>query len=1802
MTNWSQDGAPSFNRPELVRFDSLRDSKDLGAITDIKAHLSGFIGAEAGSQSLFFSFQLLAPGAIQVQTVTGSKWTARFVSASLRSESGSIGLDDRGNARGVDIVNSIDADEALAPFPPGKYTVVVSCSQWQSTPFELVLRVNPTTRLHANLAGRGGLGQYTRLRVAVARLSGALTGLGQLRAPGSGLFSGRRDRPLVGGFLAGRGALTGKLSVREPLRSLSGAFLAGRGGLGASTVVSNNLGPRMWASRLVTPTEATDSASYASVALSEADYSLHAFYYLPPGSPSSQRRLAVTYRAPNGQVLWSRLTDIYCLTNDTRGWKVLALTGGDFLLFSQSQAAFGGLLAIRIGRDGVIAWKRQFGARINPVIIGGSDNGSEIEQISDVALQPSLNRVTFAVVIVSVTPGYITLDLDTGAAVSARALRGGTMQTGHIPIFDSGVTLNAPLIKADGRFILTGSKRGQPAYTWTVECDSDLTSVNTFYKYTDGTSLVFDGSAVLHTDGSVTIAGGSAISRGRRFTAGFPLLQLAPDMTIRRRVTSAAGNSNLTRGALIATDALGALHYGDANGIYSRDYEGDLTYRYTTFTGLPGRIDEVSSTKPGPWFNIASQWGILATSTASDQPALGTVVVGFEIDMAPTTVANELNYSITIGTSENVPQARQVTPAVVALDLDENDGGIVPIAFVSLIVVLNTSTPAWNPVFTDASSILAWELTSSAIRRGTSSEFPQLAIKPDPAIEPDPLAQFVVFHLPGTGIPDTNFFVDYSRFVHQPIPLGNVKYSTEQALYPDLGGFFERTSIRFDGIEDAIACAPSPAFRFGKENFTIEAKIFRLNSNPCVLFSNSQVGDPGAHSNSFYLALDANGILEIFSAGRGRLSLAFSGSPRRTVPYGAWSHVALTREDQVWRVHVNGQVDSAAWRYDLDLSAGALLIGRGTQIPTDGNWSSGNGIPAGANYFPFTGFMADIRITKEAARYHRNFQPRAAPIQYLPAGPPASSPAGTEPAETGAATPDLAFNRVLLFARMNGNDNVFRDSGPYDHSLIPFGNVTQIPGGKWGGSQGAFDSFGDWVEVPTNPVLALGTGDFTISMWAKRTGEGQEADFFQALLDSRTTEPESQFCLRINRSVTGRQLCLYVGGAIRILGQPMAINVRYHVAVVRRSGITSLYMNGVPAGNTWADATNYTSTSWTIGRARFAAGADQWYFQGHLNDVRIERGALYDGAFIPPTAPTGSPPSATARYWRLVDLRPYQGSSGVFSLSEIALHRGRDRLPGTTTTSLPAPSSGLLVSTQDLSATLNCDWGRAPMEQIGSWIQIDAGAPVTADGLRLATAGQSAQGVSGFTLQYSSDGANWATLGHVASIPLSDSVLGPRLGFVPLPGPPTDIVDADFDRVVLLLRGNIPNALATDSGPRRLTVDNVNVSASAIESAQGGQSMLFSAASGSYLTLGATGGDTGRRSVYFSFGAGALTVEMDIFPLTVPANYFSLFNTNAIGDSASYANGFQWVLTSAMKLDLYINGAFRGVSLGSVSLRQWSRLRLSRDSTGIWRYNINGVVDSTTFANTVDLSSRAFTIGRDGADTGAPYFYNGYMDEVKVTRGLARGNTIRITNLAWTPSARGRLIGGLVTGRAMHSILFARGRLSGTLATVAVDGSQSAASITSLPDASLPLTGFERVAMDQAGATVSAGGFVTGQTYRIAGVGSTDFRPIGAASNTIGLIFKATGPGTGNGTAVVIRTVDAAIRDIAGLAAAASVVEFDTTGTPNTIYVGRAPVGTDRTAAGWTVERTTFTAQGIKVGETLTATGAWTARTSLAYA
>ena len=117
--------------------------------------------------------------------------------------------------------------------------------------------------------------------------------------------------------------------------------------------------------------------------------------------------------------------------------------------------------------------------------------------------------------------------------------------------------------------------------------------------------------------------------------------------------------------------------------------------------------------------------------------------------------------------------------------------------------------------------------------------------------------------------------------------------------------------------------------------------------------------------------------------------------------------------------------------------------------------------------------------------------------------------------------------------------------------------------------------------------------------------------------------------------------------------------------------------------------------------------------------------------------------------------------------------------------------------------------------------------------------------------------------------------------------------------------------------------------------------------------------------------------------------------------------------------------------------------------------------------------------------------------------------------------------------------------------------------ISGRPNATLPLSGTERIPMDQAGATVSAGSFIFGQPYRIATLGTTDFTLVGAAANELGLIFTAIGVGAGTGTAVIMTTVDATAQDIAGLVSAGA---LPAGGSPGDILTKE---GYTNGAAGW---------------------------------
>lgn len=113
--------------------------------------------------------------------------------------------------------------------------------------------------------------------------------------------------------------------------------------------------------------------------------------------------------------------------------------------------------------------------------------------------------------------------------------------------------------------------------------------------------------------------------------------------------------------------------------------------------------------------------------------------------------------------------------------------------------------------------------------------------------------------------------------------------------------------------------------------------------------------------------------------------------------------------------------------------------------------------------------------------------------------------------------------------------------------------------------------------------------------------------------------------------------------------------------------------------------------------------------------------------------------------------------------------------------------------------------------------------------------------------------------------------------------------------------------------------------------------------------------------------------------------------------------------------------------------------------------------------------------------------------------------------------------------------------------------------------------GLELARDQSAGDTITAGSFVVGERYTIATIGTTDFTLIGAASNTVGLVFTATGVGSGTGTATEIRFPNgwSAGSDGAFAAAAVGVLPADVTETgaptdfdvidPLSVYLGQVP-------------------------------------------
>lgn len=196
--------------------------------------------------------------------------------------------------------------------------------------------------------------------------------------------------------------------------------------------------------------------------------------------------------------------------------------------------------------------------------------------------------------------------------------------------------------------------------------------------------------------------------------------------------------------------------------------------------------------------------------------------------------------------------------------------------------------------------------------------------------------------------------------------------------------------------------------------------------------------------------------------------------------------------------------------------------------------------------------------------------------------------------------------------------------------------------------------------------------------------------------------------------------------------------------------------------------------------------------------------------------------------------------------------------------------------------------------------------------------------------------------------------------------------DPNFSSVSLLLHMDGTNGSTTftdtSNGAVAVTASG-NAQISTAQSKFGGASGLFDG-SGDYLSC-----------TLSAFNANDFTIESWIRVIS-HANYRNIYESRA---SDADTLGFVWGVNASGQFYLFINGGFQLVT-GSISLNTWTHVALTR-SAGTWRTFKDGVLQTGSYSNSASLTRTAVRIGIDWATL---YAMNGYVDDYRVTNGVAR--------------------------------------------------------------------------------------------------------------------------------------------------------------------------------------------------------------------
>jgi hypothetical protein len=204
---------------------------------------------------------------------------------------------------------------------------------------------------------------------------------------------------------------------------------------------------------------------------------------------------------------------------------------------------------------------------------------------------------------------------------------------------------------------------------------------------------------------------------------------------------------------------------------------------------------------------------------------------------------------------------------------------------------------------------------------------------------------------------------------------------------------------------------------------------------------------------------------------------------------------------------------------------------------------------------------------------------------------------------------DPYYNYTSLLLHMDGTNTStsFTDSGPNALAVTAVGNAQiSTAQSKYGGASGYFDGTGDYLSLASNSQFAVGTSDFTIEFWIYITARKSYGYIIWT--------KGGGDALYISFDLAGNFLRLTNAGTVFAVTSTLNLNQWYHVAVVRSSGSSKIYVDGI-GGTAVACAASFVQSGPLIGGDSTAN-----YFQGYIDDLRITKYARFTSAFTPPAA------------------------------------------------------------------------------------------------------------------------------------------------------------------------------------------------------------------------------------------------------------------------------------------------------------------------------------------------------------------------------------------------------------------------------------------------------------------------------------------------------------------------------------------------------------------------------------------------------